>query len=337
MAYANLEQRMAQTYLDMFPGFVPEENAPVDESQQKIFYDLIKSLLKLAFNEPQYFAPVLHEDDAYPNRFNKSSYGKPELRVNMRKFLKAMDDLLQNMFVLGQGTSVKLQKGQTEILSKLGINDFTKLPAAWVWMATRPASNIVTFSHCFFKKGYPYTSDIYAPLLGEASFRKLENWMINKGYQSYDIFNVTASDCKLSLTYANPAWSKESPRGGFEYKIRHTGISICYEPLVREPPVMGLCIPNGLKAFLNTFDSMDKKLQDFILDHTKKCDACRYCVQTDKTGKRPLASVGLTHENINYNLCPYFPGYRYCWTSVNDKLVEQLVNFLSYMDKFAPA
>jgi hypothetical protein len=334
MNFSNLEQRMAQTYIDLFPRFVPDENAPVSVSEQEEFYALIKNLYQLAFDEPLLFVSTLHEDDAHPNRFNKSSYGKPDLQKDMKKFIKEMDTLLQNMYLVGQGSVVEFSKRQRNILSKLGINDFTKLPKAWVWMSSRPEANVVTFSHCLFNKDYPYTSEIYARLLGETAFHKLENWMIGQGYKRYDIYKLIGSDCKLSLSYANPLWDAEPPRGGFEYKIRHTGISARYEALVQNPPVFGLCIPNGLKAYLNVFDSMNEKLQKFVIAHTKKCDGCRYCVQTDKTGSRPLVYVKVNYEQKEYNLCPYFPGYSYCWTSVDDDLANQLIDFLSFMDKY---
>ena len=333
MSFENLEQRIAQTYIDLLPPFVPDNNASVSVSEQEKFYDLIKSLYQLAFDDPLLFVASLHEDDAYPG-YIKSSYGKPELQVNMKKFSKTIDMLLQNMFLIGQGSEVKLDKRQKVILSKLGIIDFTNLSAAWVWMSTRPDSGLTDFSFCFFKKDYPYTSDIYARLLGEAAFRKLEDRLIAQGYKRFDIYNITASDCKLSLSYANPIWSEEQPNGGFEYKIRHTGISARYDPYFKNPVVFGLCIPNGLKTYLEAFNSADNRVQNFIIEHTKKCDGCRYCVQTDKTGTRPLAIIKVVHGGEEYNLCPYFPGYSYRWSGINDELVERLIEMLAFMDKF---
>ncbi len=334
MTYTSLEQRIAQAYIDMFPSFVPDEKANISVAEQEVFYNLIRDLYKLAFDEPLLFVPSLHDDDAYPNRFNKSSYGKPDLQVNMQKFLKAMDTLLQNMFLIGQGSSVKLNKRQQVILSRLGINSFTSLPLAWIWMSTRQETNLMVFSNCFFKKDYPYTSDIYARLLGNEAFRKLENWMISNGYKRYDIYDTNSSNSNLSLTYINPAWSKERPSGGFEYKIRHTGISARYDTFIKKPPVFGLCIPNGLKPYLDAFNSMSEKNQNFIINHTKRCDGCRYCVQTDKTGSRPLACMPIDYKKDKYNLCPYFPGVGFSWTSIDDALAEQLIEMLSFMDRF---
>ncbi len=333
MPFACLEQRMAQSYLDMLPPFIPDENAPVSVSEQEFFYSLIKGLYQLAFDEPLLFVTLQHEDDAYPSRFKKS-YGKPDLITKMKKFTTAMDALLQNMFLAGQNVAVKLNKRQQTILSRLGIHNLDKLPPAWTWMSTRPDSCQVFFTHCLFDKGYPYTSDIYARLLGEKSFRRLEGWMTGKGYKRFDIYNTTASDCKLTLTYANPAWSTERPSGGFEYKIRHTGISAQYDAYTQNPAVLGLCIPGGLTKYLLAFNEMNPEVQRFVVSRAKRCDSCRYCVQTDKTGLRPFASTEIVHKDETYTICPYFPGYRFSWTSIDDDIAEKLIETLSFMDKF---
>ena len=330
-----LEQRMAQSYLDLFPPFIPDEQAEVSVSEQEKFYVLIKNLYELAYNEPLLFVPTLHEDDAYPNHFNKVAYGKPDLLTNQKKYLKAIDVLLQNMFLLGQGESVKLNKRQKVVLERLGIRDVNELPAAWKWMARRSGADLENFSHCFFRTDYPYTSDIYASLLGKADFYKLEKWMKEHGYESHVIKDSPATDCKIILTYANPMWSKEKPKGSFEYKIKHTGVSVRYDPYFREPCIMGICIPNGLKTYLGHFEEMDEALKAFVMKKTKKCDGCKYCVQTDKTGQRPLASIPVEYEEQKALLCPYFPGFTYCWTSLDAELVDNIIRMLEFMDQFA--
>ena len=333
MIFSSLEQRIAKSYLDMFPKFIPDGNAKIGINEQEFFYSLMKNLYELAFNEPLLFTSSLHEDDVYPNRFKKS-YGKPELINNMRKFLKSIDSLLHNMYLLGQNPNVEINKRQQKILSRLGINNYNKLPIAWTWMVNRPESNYIEFIHCLFDKNYPYTSDIYASLLGESSFRKLENWMIEQGYKRFDIYNITASDCKLGLTYANPMWSNEPPKGGFEYKIKHTGISAQYDFYTEKPVIFGLCIPNGLKTYLENFNSMNNIVQNLIITRTKNCDRCNYCIQTDKTKSRPLVFINVNYNQKEYKLCPYFPGYRYSWTEINDDLVKELIEMLTFMDKF---
>jgi len=337
MTFENLEQRMARSYIDMLPPFVPDEKANISVYEQEQFYNLMKELYHLAFNEPLLFVSSLHEDDAYPNRFNRRKYGKPDLQTNMKKFIKAVDSLLQNMFLIGQGADVKVNKRQKEILSRIGIENICNLPASWVWMSRREGANLTDFSYCLFDENYPYTSVIYARLLGKDAFRKLESWLISQGYERFDIYDVVASDCKLSLTYANPSWSKERPNGGFEYKIKHAGISMRYDSFIKQPAVMGLCIPKGLmKSIINSFNSMSESLRGFVVKQTAKCWNCRYCVQTDKTGVRPLAYTIIKHGETEYKLCEYFPGYNYCWTSIDNGLADQLIEMLPFMDRFIP-
>lgn len=85
--YKNLEQRMAQSYLDLLPRFVPDDKAEISISEQEEFYILIKGLYELAYNEPLLFVSTLHEDDAYPSHHStKTSYCKPELPANQKNF-----------------------------------------------------------------------------------------------------------------------------------------------------------------------------------------------------------------------------------------------------------
>ena len=336
MIFANLEQRMAHSYIALLADYKPDADAPVSASVQEAFYTLMKALYQLAFDEPAMFVPVLHEDDAFPNRFNKTAYSKQRLQADMKKFTKAVDALLHAMFLLGQGAGVSLNQRQRSILSRLGIDEGTGLPAAWTWMSTKKDANLSKFAHCLFDDAHSYTSGIYARLLGEGPFKKLENWMLDRGYKRFDIYRHIASDCDLSLSIANPAWSADPPRGGFEYKIRHTGISARFDAYAKNPPVIGLCIPNGMKTYLEAFDEMDPALAGFIVSRTKKCDNCGYCVQTDKTGARPKAYTPVKHAGIAYNLCTYYPGYNYCWSRLDDDIVDKLIDMLSFMDRFAP-
>lgn len=331
MEYANLEQRILNAYLAMFPEFVPAQSAEVSISEQKDFYDLMKRLYQLLFHDPSLVVPTLHEDDAFPSRYKKG-YGKPELETNVLKIKNAVEKLLQTMFRIGQGSDLKPNKRQMKILSALGIEDLKKLPTAWVWMSNRPGAAQAAFTYCLFREDYVYSVDVYARLLGEEVFRRLERWMISHGYKPYDI---TSENGKLTLAYANPAWGSEPPRGGNEYKIMHTGICAQYDAYVGNPTALGLCIPYGMKNFLENFDSMNQKVKDFVIERTKKCDGCRYCVQTDKTGTRPLACMPISYKQSEYKLCPYFPGYNYAWTSIDDKLVDNLIEMLAFMDTFA--
>ena len=236
--------------------------------------------------------------------------------------------------------SVKISKTHQLLLEQLGLHqrtesdrtalshdDYAEMFPAWAWMARRPGTSLLDFSRCLFREGYPYARDIYARLSGnEVAFRRLERYLIENGYTRMDNWDGT-----LTLDYYKTHGDKPPAKGGFQYGIRHTGISASYDLLMDSPPVFGLCIPR-MKEILTAFDSIPTRVQGFIVTRTKKCDGCRYCVQTDKTGKRPLANLPVSYNGRELRLCPYFPGYRYCWTALSDGLVDDMIAMLGFMD-----
>jgi hypothetical protein len=328
LGFGSLEQRLAHTYLDTFPEFEPSKNG-CSVTEQETFYKLMQNLYQLAYDEPDLFVSQLHEDDAYMNRFNKSAEGKPELDKNMRFFTKSVDELLNAMFQMGTNrNTVKLSKRQNVILRRLGVNEAGVLPAAWVWMAARQGAGILAFSKCLFDQNHSYARAVFARLLGDTvAFHRLEQWVTGHGYTRFDNLHG-----QLSIDFANLSWDKNIPTGGFQFKIRHTGISISYDKSAKEPPILGLCIPNGLKDCLNSFQDMDEGLKKFVISRTKKCDSCNFCIQTDKTKTRPRAFIPIKYNSNTVNLCPLFPGYSYFWSSINDELVNDLIAMMSFMD-----
>ncbi len=73
---------------------------------------------------------------------------------------------------------------------------------------------------------------------------------------------------------------------------------------------------------------MSEKVKRFILDTSKRCDGCRYCVQTDKTGKRPLAYVTVENDK----LCPLYPGFSYIWRTLDNSVVDDIIEMLKFID-----
>lgn len=147
MTYTSLEQRTAQGYLDVFPLFIPEESASVSIEEQKEFYDIMKKLYKLAYDEPQLFVPKLHEDAVPPMLFSGRSDSEQETLTNMKKFRKSVDTLIWQMYLVGIGSEYTLNTRQKKILAGLGIADFTKLSPAWEWMAKKNIWNALNSRH----------------------------------------------------------------------------------------------------------------------------------------------------------------------------------------------
>jgi hypothetical protein len=194
-------------------------------------------------------------------------------------------------------------------------------------MSTRPGASLFKFSRCLFAEGYPYTEDVFSRLSGDKdSFHRLKTYLINKNYQ-----RLTYWDSETSLDYYKWPADQQPLKGGFQYGVRHIGISMSYDNLVFRPAVFALCIPK-MGNLLLLFSSMEQDLKDFVVARTKKCDNCRYCVQTDKTGKRELAKIAITNRGANYYLCPYFPGYNFCWDQLDVMLVDKMILMLDFMD-----
>lgn len=83
------------------------------------------------------------------------------------------------------------------------------------------------------------------------------------------------------------------------------------------------------------FEEMADALKAFVMNRTKKCNGCKYCVQTDKTGQRPLACINVKYKEENVLLCPYFPGFTYCFTRLDAELADNIIMMLDFMDQFA--
>lgn len=146
MKYESLEQRMISEYLALFPEFVPEECTEVSVPEQKEFYDLMKKLYQLLYENPSLIFPTLHEDAAFPGRIKKA-YQKPKLSENVLKIRNTIEKLLQNMFLLGQGAEIRLAKRHLNILALLGIGNLEQLPAAWIWMSCRTGAAQADFTY----------------------------------------------------------------------------------------------------------------------------------------------------------------------------------------------
>ena len=71
MKFAALEQRILHGYRTMFPAFWPNQNAPVCAEGQKAFYDFMKNLYQMLFDDPALEAQVLKIETAVEGLLKK--------------------------------------------------------------------------------------------------------------------------------------------------------------------------------------------------------------------------------------------------------------------------
>ncbi len=355
MSYQSLEQRMLQTYLDTFPPFVPLRTAEVSEASQRQFYDFLEGMYQSWSRDPSIWFSVLHEDDAHPNRFNKSSYGKPKLIGEMRKVLKTVDSFLSLLFTLGaegrpQTSALVLRsipripRKQRAAMELLGLKldgvvlsheRYPDMFHAWHRMAARPGASVLTFSRCMFDPEYAYTSDIFRRLSGNAkAFDALEAHLRQSGYRR--------EDCRggqVTWDYVRSHGDDGAEVGNFVFDHHHTGVAAEYESVVESPQCFALRILR-MREIVPLFNEMDDDLKDFVIQNNPKCSKCDYCILRHKhravAPKRFYTTV--EHRGRHYNLCPLFPGFSYCWASLNEERVKGMIAFLSFMErKLSPA
>jgi hypothetical protein len=346
--YQNLEQRMVHTYLDLFPPFVPCKESAVSMRSQEEFYGFLKSMYDTLYDQPEFIFTTLNEDDAYPNRYNRTSYGKPKLYNQMKNDLNKLETWLRFLYELGSridsdtsGISVKdikLSRAKKELLLRLGFElkddrlihtEYPVMFEAWRWMSTREGSTLTAFLRAMFDPKHPYMEDIYATLFGdEASFWKLKEYLIERGYLRYEMMRES-STLDYSMEHAKQPTRIGSPLFG---DLNHTGVAFDYRPDTRVPQYMVLRIVR-MKEHLLRYDEMNPVLKDFVWKCCKHCDNCNYCIQTDKTGKRQRVAIGINSPWGTDSLCPLFPGFNFTFERLDDQLYERIIEFLEFMDR----
>ncbi|MHB1317210.1 MAG: hypothetical protein ACYCYF_01185 [Anaerolineae bacterium] len=346
--YANLEQRMVHTYLDLLPPFAPSANAPVTAEAQEEFHTFVRTMLETLYAQPDLLLPALHGDDGYPNRYNRAAYGKPALLNTMRSDLKRLDDWFAFLYEAGRtgvvsgdtlrlNPALKVKKAHRELLPHAGLtladgtlrhDSLARLFEAWAWMAKREGADVVRFSRCMFDPACRYMESVYARLVGDSeAFARLVRYLDDRGYEYHEMVRDAST-----VDYAREHAEHPTPlRNPLYVDPNHTGISFDYQRDAAIPQYVVLRI-RGMKGLLERFAAMPDRLQAFVLEHCKVCDDCGYCTQTDKTGKRRPQHVWVTRGEQHIRLCPLYPGFTFTFTALDPALYEDLVAFLTFMD-----
>ncbi|HKM35924.1 MAG TPA: hypothetical protein VJY54_14445 [Lachnospiraceae bacterium] len=132
----------------------------------------------------------------------------------------------------------------------------------------------------------------------------------------------------FSLNYLKDFGKKPEPlKRAFGERTR-LGIEISYEDICINPALLSLRMPYYVDV-LNNADRLTNEVRLFTLSNTKTCDGCRYCVQTDKTGKRPLANISVG----GVKKCPYYPAFSYRFIEMDKSLEENIINFLEDVEQ----
>ena len=79
------------------------------------------------------------------------------------------------------------------------------------------------------------------------------------------------------------------------------------------------------------FSSMSYGLKQLIMDKASRCSGCRYCVQTDKSGTKPLAVSHVSYNGNDKAICSYYP----FWSlhEVGSDRSDQLIELMSIAER----
>lgn len=185
----------------------------------------------------------------------------------------------------------------------------------------------VFFSRCVFDPTQNWIARVFDKLL-QANGKLIETCeaLEKRGYKRIDCKDGK----RISLDYVKPHGKKQMPVKISWADQTHSGIEVTYEELRLEPAFFWIRVPN-YKTVLANADKLPEKAVDFFVNCTKRCNGCKYCVQTDKTHTRPVAAISLKGKA----LCPLYPSFTMNWRSFSAELAEAAVLIADTVDNLA--
>lgn len=180
------------------------------------------------------------------------------------------------------------------------------------------------FSRCVYDVSTNWTALAFDKLLtAQGELIKLCSELEKRGFQRVDCRDGK----RISLDYVKQHGKQEELKMAWGERS-HSGIEVSFEDLRLEPCFIWIRMPM-FKTILEHINEIPVETAKFISDWTKTCDGCRYCIQTDKTGTRPLAAIKINGSNK----CPYFPGFSMNWRNLSQELSANILAVLDAVEQ----
>jgi hypothetical protein len=279
-------------------------------------------------------------DDAYG--YVEVNNRKPELIKAMRGILKKVDGFYELLLQLGcagetMGGALRVPKAvltlqvkQTAWLESFGLraedagdavllqsDGFDGIFPAWraLSAAARACGQpVAAFARGMFDPALPYGDDVFGFLSGsEPLFRSLMEWLRANGYDRKD----AVSECGSRIDWRKPFPGKDIG-----------GISIWYDYRKKYPVIFELRIPR-FREVLHRYDAMDPRLQALIIERSKKCDGCGYCVQTDRANRKRM-TMQAELDGTQHAICPFF--LYLCWHGLSEGPIAAMEGLLQFSE-----
>lgn len=357
--FNSLAQRVANAWAETIPDLVLVPSIPVSEASQQQFHAFLRGAAEAVRDHPDWLDLPLQPDDGYEH--GEMQNRRPELIKAMHRVKAKIDNWITLLLQMGlcgvvDGRQLHIRKEDMKLpantcarLARFGLDlepgktetvvacsAYPDLFPAWTWLAaeaTRTApeggkKNVppLRFSRCLYSDIHPYARDLLIRLADDSTgLPALVDYLERKGYTL-----VCNRGNELTADWVKSYGKADEPLKDAWAERTHGGFSIEYGWIRKRPLLFALRIPE-FKTLLQHFDAMSGQTQAFVVRHTKHCNNCGYCTQTDKTGKRKPAFVTVEHDG-RHSLCLMFPGFGYTWQTLDDEPALDIQAFLAFVD-----
>lgn len=352
-SFDNLAQRSLYYFISTYAPFVSTNSDMATVEEQESAYHFIKSIYENTFKDPSLLKLKTLPDDSFSDwEYHKTN---PKLVTDIREGIKKVEQFINLIYQISLSKQINentfsVSKNDLEIKpavlkqlqnfnikyqvnEKEYIIDFPIKVSGLKLLATISKQSIsneeenqkpyVLFSRGVFNVNHPWTYEVFRNFFeDQRAFDRLISFLDKNNYKRVD-----GSEC-IALNYVKNYSKKQEKLKAAWAERTHGGIELIYEETRKNQPLLSLRIPY-YKEILEHSSKMSNKLKNFIINYTKKCDNCRYCVQTDKSGTRPLAFINVDDNN----LCPLFCGFSYRWKAINDDIVDNIIELLQFIDE----
>lgn len=346
MTYQMLPQRVAAFFLSTMPPFRALPSPEATEAEQRAAYDFIRGIYETLYDDPSLLGLAPLPDDCLgPWQLQKEKAATVAKIRDMKKKTEAFLSLLHSLALPKEGASSALKPLDRKRLSRFGVRaegtsvSFPEECARGLGLLARLSereapdfpngkNSWLLFSRGVFDAKAPYTRELFRALLPPSdavAFDLLLDFLEREGYQRVD---HRPDGNPPSLDYVKSYGKADDPLKWAWAEKTHGGIELIYEEIREMPFLLTARLPY-FAELLRHADEMNAQTRAFVLSTTKRCDNCRYCVQTDKTGTRPLAFIPVD----GVPLCPLFCGFQYRFRSLTQCRAESLAGLLSFADR----
>lgn len=355
--FENLAQRSIYNFIATYSPFYPIKSTEVSTEEQRNAYDFIKNIFERAYENPVLIGLKIEPDDSYGNwELHKT---KPKLAPAIRDNIKKLEELINVLWSVSlnghiQGETIMIKQEEIDLksslikkLSAIGLV-VTKLEDSYVFhfnfspkglklLAEISLKNekvskdghpkpYLLFSRGVFDAEATWLQEVFGTMFVDRKpYDRLMTFLQVNNYQRID--NKEHSP-QISIDYIKCYGKIDDPLKAAWGERTHGGIEFTYEECRKHQSLIGLRIPY-FSEILKNHEKMNEKLKGLVIYKNKKCDGCRYCVQTDKTGKRPFAFVDID----GHKLCTMFAGFMYVWRELDDLGTDCIIEMLTFIDE----